>query len=487
MRRTGTARPTRCATFAILLACSAAARPQTQPAPAPKPATVDVLFVSDIHFEPFWDPGKAEKLEAAPLSQWHSILAGPETPGREAQFNQLQQTCKARGADSSYPLYQSSLSAMRAQAAGARFIILSGDLMSHDFSCKFAAVFPEAAPGEYRAFAQKTVSYVLAELRTTFPAVPLFAALGNNDSDCGDYQLDARSQFLASLAPEFTRGFPAADHEQAARDFAAGGYYSVALPAPVKNTRLVVLDDLFMSRRYQTCAGKPDDAPAAAQIAWLKQRLDAARRSGQKVWVMSHIPPGVDPYGTAHKGLAICVGAAPQMYLSSEKLPEAMAGYGDVIRLTIFAHTHMDEMRLLEPGAAGAPHGPVPIKMIASISPVDGNNPSFTIGQIDAATGTLKDYRVIAASNQTGVATTWTEEYDFARTYHQPAFTAATLGSLIAGFNADPTGQSPASQSYLRNYMTGVDLRGLGLIWQPYVCALSNDSADAFKSCVCGK
>jgi len=452
-----------------------------------KPAApaVEVLFVSDIHFEPFWDPGKAERLKAAPVAEWGSILAAPDSADRETRFQQMQQKCQERSADSSYQLYQSSLKAMRAHAAGARFMVLSGDLMSHDFSCKFATVFPKAAPGDYRAFAGKTVNYVVAELRAALPGVLLYAALGNNDSDCGDYQIDANSEFLASLAPEFTRGFAAADREQAMRDFAAGGYYSVDLPAPVKNTRLLVLDDLFMSRRYQTCGGKADDAPAAAQIAWLKLQLDAARQSGEKVWVVAHIPPGVDPYATARKALNICGGAAPQMYLSSEKLPEVMAEYGDVIALAVFAHTHMDEMRLLVPALAGAARGPVPVKMIASISPVDGNNPSFTIGQVDAASAALKDYRVIAASNQTGVGTTWTEEYDFARTYHQPAFTGVALRNLIAEFKADTTGQSAASQSYLKHYMTGVDLRGLNLIWQPYVCALNNDSADAFKACVC--
>ena len=83
--------------------------------------------------------------------------------------------------------------------------------------------------------------------------------------------------------------------------------------------------------------------------------------------------------------------------------------------------------------------------------------------------------------------TNWTEEYDFAKTYHEPAFTAATLGNLIAGFKADPMAQTDASQSYLRNYMTGVDMRALALFWQPYVCSLTNDAADAFKECVCGK
>jgi sphingomyelin phosphodiesterase acid-like 3 len=475
----------------ILVTCCAAACVDAtgQPAPAPKPAAspLEVLFVSDIHFEPFWDPGKADQLKAAPVSEWNAILSSPATPDQHQRFSSLQQTCKARGADTSFLLYQSSLQAMRVQAGGAKFMIVSGDLISHDFSCKFTTVFPKAAPGDYRAFVEKTARYVLSELRTAIPGIAIYAALGNNDTDCGDYQIDANGAFLSSLAGDFTRDFAAPDREQSTRTFAEGGFYSARLPAPLQHTRLLVLDDLFMSRRYQTCGAKSDEAPAAAQIEWLKQQLDAARRSGEKVWIMSHIPPGVDPYATARKAINICNGADPQMFLSSEKLPEAMAEYGDVIRVAIFAHTHQDEVRLLEPAAANAAHGPVPVKMIASISPVDGNNPSFTIGQIDPGTASLADYRVIAGSNQTGVGATWTEEYDFARTYHEPVFTSATLSHLISGFKADASGQSSESQSYLRYYMTGVDLRALATFWHPYVCALSNDSAGAFRSCACGK
>ncbi len=100
-----------------------------------------------------------------------------------------------------------------------------------------------------------------------------------------------------------------------AADFAAGGYYSVSLPAPVETTRLLVLDDLFMSDRYQTCGGKADAAPAAAQIAWLKQQLNEARDKKEKVWVMAHIPPGVDSYSTARKWMTICAGGKPKMFL----------------------------------------------------------------------------------------------------------------------------------------------------------------------------
>jgi sphingomyelin phosphodiesterase acid-like 3 len=450
-----------------------------------KPGTVEALFVSDVHFEPFADPAKAAKLMAAPVSEWNAILAGPASADQVARFTELQTTCKARGADTSYTLYESSLRAMHEDAKGAKFVVLSGDLIAHNFSCKFSTTFPNAKPGEYRAFVEKTIEYVMRKLRAALPGVPVYAALGNNDSDCGDYELDANSAFLADIGRILTADFPASERANALHDFSAGGYYSVRLPAPLGHTRILVLDDLFMSRQYATCGGKADPAPAAAQIAWLTQQLDAARRSKEKVWVMSHIPPGVNPYATATKVLDLCSGGKPTMFLNSEALPDAMTNYGDVIELAIFAHTHMDEMRLLKPGA-GDPKDGVAIKMVGSISPVNGNNPSFTVAEIDAAKAQLKDYRVFVASNQTGVDAQWSEEYDFAQAYKEPAFTAATVADLVAGFKADPTGQSDASKSYIKNYGEGSAARALGAFWQPYTCALRNDGAEAFRECVCG-
>ena len=447
--------------------------------------SIQALFVSDIHFEPFRDPGKAAQLAAAPVGDWDAILAAPASADAAAQWTKVDQACPTRGADTSYALYQSSLHAIHAQAAEAKFVIVSGDLIAHSFSCKFAAVFPKATPADYRAFVEKTIVYVLANLRAALPGVPVYAALGNNDSDCGDYQLDADSAFLKESGKVFAADLENDEQAQALKTFAAGGYYSVSLPAPVEKTRLLVLDDLFMSVRYQTCGGKADAAPAAAQIAWLKQQLNEARDKKEQVWVMAHIPPGVDSYATARKWMELCGGGKPKMFLSSEALPEVLADYGDVVQLAIFAHTHMDEVRLLVPAKASVAQKPVAVKMVASISPIDGNNPSFTVATIDPAHAILEDYRVIAASNQTGVDTTWSEEYDFAKAYHEPAFTAATVGNLIVGFNADQAAQTSASQNYLRYYMTGVDMQMMALIWKPYVCSLTSAATDAYRECVC--
>ena len=478
-----------CVCICILMGCFAGLSvkaPGQVAAGQEKPGTqaVEALFVSDIHFEPFWDPGKAAQLAAAPVTEWKAILGSPATADREQQFAALEENCHARGVDTSYTLYESSLRAMRADAAGAKFVALSGDLISHSFSCKFATMFPHEKANEYRAFVEKTIGYVEAQLRAALPHVPVYAALGNNDSDCGDYQLDANSEFLEAIGRDLTADVPALERTEAQRTFAAAGYYSVTLPAPMQHTKMLVLDDLFMARQYATCSGKTDAASAAEQIAWMKGQLDAARSKHEKIWVMSHIPPGVDPYSTAMKGNDVCKGNTPTMFLSSEALPEAMAGYGDVIRLAIFAHTHMDEVRLLEPKGEGMAERGIAVKLVGSISPIDGNAPSFTIASIDAGTGVMRDYRVIAASNATGVDTKWTEEYDFAKTYKQVSFTATTVRNVIAGFGADPSAQERASQSYIRNYGSGTGT--LNQFWKAYVCSLANDgAADAFRACVC--
>ena len=269
------------------------------------------------------------------------------------------------------------------------------------------------------AFAEKTLDYVIAELDASLPGIPVYIALGNNDSDCGDYRLDAHSEFLRVIGAEVTREFPAAERPAALDSFADGGYYSVSLPAPIANARLLVLNDIFMASNYATCTGKPDQAESAAQLAWLHRQLTEARAKKQKIWVMGHIPPGVDLYSTMKKMGDLCGGQPPVMFLSSEKMADELVDFSDVVQLAIFAHTHMDEIRLLRAGipneyragignpkieAKGFIAEPkaVPVKMVSSVSPIHGNNPSFTVAQIDPSTAALVDYRVFTASNLTG-------------------------------------------------------------------------------------
>jgi len=450
--------------------------------------TIPALFLSDIHFDPFTDPAKMPQLAVASASQWKTILATPASADREQRLKALQQACSTRGSDTSYDLLDSSLQAMRAQAADTKFITVSGDSMAHAFSCKLGVVFPHATPKENREFAEKTLAFVLSELTETFPGVPVYFALGNNDSDCGDYKLDAHSPFLADTGKEVARSFPAGERSAVEETFGAGGYYSIALPSPVHSARMLVLNDLFWSKKYATCSGKPDAKQAEEQLGWLATQLKEARRNKEKVWVMGHIPPGIDVHGTVTKFRDVCGGQSPEMFLSTEKMADEMAEYSDVVSLGIFAHTHMDEMRILQP--AGDAHGagaerPVAVKMVASISPINGNSPSFTVTRIDPGTAGLVDYRVVVASNPTGVEAVWKEEYDYAKTYKEAAYSPASVGKLIAGFQADSSAMTEGSRAYIRDFIAGSGSPLLGLVWPQYTCSLSNYTAESYRSCVC--
>jgi sphingomyelin phosphodiesterase acid-like 3 len=468
--------------FAVALVFCGTANAAPKANSTPQPVTA--LLVSDVHFEPFWDPAKVAQLAVAPASEWKAILAAPASADQAERFAAIEKTCKTRGEDTDYTLLASSLKAMRAQASQARFITISGDLISHAFPCKFKAALPGGTPEQYEAFVVKTLEFVLGEFRAEFPAAPVYAALGNNDSGCADYKLDANSTFLAAAGKAFTERLPVSERKAAEETFAERGDFSVALPEPLRKTRLLIVDDLFQSKKYQTCGGKEDSSAEEAQNKWLKGELEKARRNHEKIWVMGHIPPGVDPYATVSKLRNVCAGKEPDMFLNSDALAETLAGYGDVIRLAIFAHTHMDEMRLLTPTGSDEAK-PVALKMVPSISPIDGNNPSFTIASVDPDTATLRDYRVIAASNQTGVDTKWGEEYDYAQAYHKPAYSAGDVKALIGEFTADPDAKSAESQSYLHNYFVKDKSLELSLFWPQYACALGNMTADGYRACRC--
>jgi sphingomyelin phosphodiesterase acid-like 3 len=325
--------------------------------------------------------------------------------------------------------------------------------------------------------------------------------MGNDDSGCTDYALDSEhDEFLGLTAKIIGEGLPRdlapAERAAALREFSSIGSYNVPL-AGMTRTRLLVLDDVFLSGSYITCSGKPDAAPAAAELAWLQTQLGAARQRHERVWVLAHIPPGVNFYASARTLLNACGPAKPKMFLGSERLAEVLAANADVVRLGLFGHTHSDEIHLLTREPARAIAGPetkdtsgldltgVPIKTVASITPVNGNRPTFTLARIDPGSATLIDYTVMMASNLTGVATTWEPEYTYSAAYGESAFDGASLAQLIGGFGADPGAKMAPSQAYLRNYFPGDLSSVIKFAWPQYACSMDHDSAESFAACAC--
>ena len=466
-----------------LLAAAGDAGAQSSPTiTADSSATILVLMLSDLHFDPFRDPAKVARLAATPVAGWEAILSEPDSSTQAASFAALQSTCSAKSLDTDHALLLASLKAAKAQTTGLKFVTISGDMLVHQFDCRYQTLMKIDA---YTAFAGKTASYVIRLVEAEFPGVPVYVALGNNDSGCGDYKLDVQDHFFAGTSQavlEGLRGAGAAELKQAREDYETGGYFAVNLPQPMRRTRLLVLDDIFLSRKYTTCASKADATGMNDAMAWLTRELDGARQRGEQVWMMAHIPMGIDVYSTLRKG-KVCDGSAPETFLSpaaTNALTEVLAAHDDVVKLAIFGHTHMDEIKLI-PGAGK--EGGVPAKGVASISPVDGNMPSFTVARIDPAKATMDDYAVFVATERSGGA--WTREYGFQETYHEPSYSAAALAKIAAGFDADPSGTTAASKAYEKFFDPGFPISPLIIAWPQYACGIAHPGEAGFKACAC--
>src|SRR5271154_306944 len=197
-------------------------------------ATGRALLISDIHLDPVADPAIVKQLIAAPVMQWEAIFQSSQ-----------QKAFAAYGADSNYPLFSSALAEAAAQAPF-DYVIFSGDALRHNFSQAFVAA--GGTPEEYPAFAAKTEAFVVQELQNKLK-VPVLAALGNNDSSCGDYQIPPNSPFLATTADQLD---VLAASPEAKSTFQLGGFYSVPHPT-VANQEIIVLNTIFWSTSYKSC------------------------------------------------------------------------------------------------------------------------------------------------------------------------------------------------------------------------------------------
>jgi sphingomyelin phosphodiesterase acid-like 3 len=255
----------------VLWPASANAYAQTPPAAAPA-TTVPVVMLSDLHFDPFHDPAKVALLVQAPIEDWDRILSSPESAGQEAGFAEVQKTCKAKeDTDSPYALLRSSLLAARTKALSASFVVVSGDLLVHDLDCRYRATMGLEANANddesiSAAFAEKTTVFVMKQVESTFSRLPVYLALGNNDSRCNHNRLDPHDAYLkasAAAVVEGLRGVSVAEKATALGTYESAGYYAVTMPPPMIRTRLIVVNDIYMMPKYATCEADDKDQKGA--------------------------------------------------------------------------------------------------------------------------------------------------------------------------------------------------------------------------------
>src|SRR5208337_251876 len=155
-----------------------------------KPLSRDkFLIASDIHFNPMADPALVAELAAADLSRWETILQRTE-PDAFSPYGQ----------DTNWWLLQSALDQMRKTLPHPAFVMVTGDLLAHEFPKTFLNAAHDTDPEHYRTFVLKTVEFLTLEFRKRFPGAKILVTPGNNDEDCGDYSIQAGGTFLSDTA-----------------------------------------------------------------------------------------------------------------------------------------------------------------------------------------------------------------------------------------------------------------------------------------------
>ncbi|MBS1914050.1 MAG: metallophosphoesterase [Bacteroidetes bacterium] len=439
------------------------------------------ITISDIHFTPFYDSTLATRLISADYRHWLAIFQSSLVRGLGTYGN-----------ETGYPLLESTLESMRRSASNPGYIILTGDLLAHNYRQTFNLYATDRSDSAYDRFVYKTLAFLVSRIRNYFPNTPVFPALGNNDSYSGNYSIGPRSRFLTDFQRLWQPLVARAGTSQSfAKDFPAGGFYSVPDPI-VTHRQIILLNTIFFSKKYcnrcdsgsSFCATCDTSAPYPGDIemAWLTKELAACARDGRHVVLAYHIPPGIDVFGSVDSTGGSTAPVTPLWQDRYDTTFRAlMAAHANIIDASFAGHTHVDDFRLMA-DRAGRAFGFIHIT--PAISPVYDNNPGYQIFALDRSSGVIGNYetRYVDLTAQTSG---WRKEYDFRSTYGAARYDVAALVNLYNALQADPV----IRQHYIAYYPVS-SLHGNALTirnWHGFRCGIENFSVADFTACCARK
>ena len=436
-------------TVSLLPGCGGSGNDSNTPSTA-------VVF-SDIHFNPYYDPSLFPALVAADPKDWAGIFQSSTIT-----------TPSAWGSDTNYPLLTIALSSLRDQARNGSIAIFNGDLLGHDFPQLFFKLSGTEDEAAMKAFADKTVAFVMEQIRAAVGELPVMFAVGNGDSYTG-YGPD--SSFLSNTAElyysYFLRG--TVDHNAFLNSFTRGGYYAAELPGT--NLTVIGLNTILLSPLFPG----DNDALVNAQFSWLDSTLASAKASGKSVWLAMHVPPGGDLGSTAKEiDSSGRLTAATMMWRPDYQATflNILSKYPGIVRTSFGGHTHMDEFRII---AGNVLH------ISPGISPVFGNNPAyktvtFSSESFDAIDYTDYRYDLAAPASQ------FANYYSFASTY----LTQGLLDPASEELNSELPDNSTSREQYRTAYYGGTTPGNpiTDLNWPVYWCGIGNMNQQALIDCV---
>ncbi len=427
------------------------------------------LSVSDLHFNPFFDPSLVNALVKSNYTEWQRIFESSSV----RQPNNYK-------SDSDYPLLKSALTAMQQECPQPAHIVISGDFLSHNFQDNFSAYAPNY-PDSLNSFIAKTVNFIASMIDRYFPRTVVLPVLGNNDSDCGDYMIGPNSPFLSMFARAWVplqRNGNAAKDSSFVQQFSKGGYYTFTFNEKIPH-RVILLNTVFYSSSYSNSCGNPADDPAGTEMQWTDSILKDMNAKNEIAWMVYHIPPGVNVYSSL-PDTGSCASYVSMMWHTkyNSAFLDLIGNYAPMIRAAFAGHTHMDDFRVIY-----ANQKPISfIHITPAVSPVFSNNPGFQRITYNADDMTLQNAETFYL-NLMRNKSKWLPEYNYRKTYGVKGINAAALDTVRQKIAANITYRN----QYIKLYdvsnppRDGVNSGN----WRAFWCGTGLLTSNEYQACSC--
>ena len=387
------------------------------------------LLLTDIHLEPHYNATQPnarygvcrdeQHLHGCLAADWKAMSTGTQSePSSSNSFFYGRYLC-----DPPHSFVSAALQSLATSLALVPLdvILLPGDLAAHFVACPRTLY--------------STVSRTLSLVTTAFPSIPVIFSIGNTDifptSSLPSLHSEPATVDTAALTSAHsacqTAFFPLldllllhgvldeADDDDAIQTFCHGGYYSKR----ISNGRIRILSlntiawsqqllDSTQSNPSHTsgeyssnlepanspvpCDERPDDP--FGQFGWLEHEVRAADESGQHLWLLGHIPPGVkaDEQGWCWRYW--------------QRMERLLQDYKSVITQLHFGDYSQDSIRLVErsdtvrqsrqqqqsshPFAGGVSHV---VHINPGLSPRKNVNPAARVYTYNQSSSHLVDYQ----------------------------------------------------------------------------------------------
>jgi sphingomyelin phosphodiesterase acid-like 3 len=235
------------------------------------------------------------------------------------------------------------------------FVLYTGDMPAH-YACSGDCILS----GAVRTSHDDNLTTVLSDFRQLVSKnkIPFFYAPGNNDALTGNYHSFSNKNDSTpfTLIKQKALAFNVGNTSSGAtymisNEMLSSGYYSARI---MKGLRIICLNTIIMGNTYRADDGISQTDAGDVEMKWLAAQLRDANKSGDKVYIAMHIPPGIDPYNfkraknnPSGKFIIGMWKTVPGEQPWQNYFLQLIEDYQTTVAGVFFGHTHYDELRLL--------------------------------------------------------------------------------------------------------------------------------------------